>query len=433
MKGGKRMNKDKVIAEAIQTLNRSENSEEAKIESLIEYYEDQKNVLLNYRQRQAVKMVYANNLSIIVGGPGTGKSTILDIVLCIAKHEDKQILLAAPTGKAAQRMEESTGYSAKTIHDHLSYDGQRFNQNYLDADLIVIDEASMIDTEVGCALLKAIPEKARVVFVGDNRQLPPVGDGNVFSDMCQTTAIHKTFLNQVMRQDDDSSIAINAARIRRNNPDIIFDDNFQFIEKENSEEIAKEVLERFIELSQQSSCLVLSPYKRKTVTGTDEINKMIVEEMKKGAANHVVLDDKFFFNGERVIFSRNMKKEGFNVKNGETGVLHIDRHKNLTFINDDSGEEKPIDISDDQLISEMAPGYALTIHKSQGSEAKNVIIIVDEQHKNMMSLNLLYTAITRAKKKVLLIGSKQVFEAVVKKGFPPMPHSTLLEYLKNIR
>ena len=426
------MNKDKLIAEAIQTLNRSEDSEEAKLEDLIEFYEDKNQVLLNYRQRKAVKMVFQNNLSIIVGGPGTGKSTILDIVLCIAKHEDKKILLAAPTGKAAQRMEESTGFPAKTIHDHLGYDGQRFNQNHLDADLIVIDEASMIDTEVGCALLKAIPKKARVVFVGDNRQLPPVGDGNVFSDMCQTTAIHKTFLNQVMRQDGESSIAINAARIRRNNPDIVFDENFVFVEKDTSEAIAEEVMSRFIELSQKSSCLILSPYRSKTVTGTDQLNKMIVREIKKGAANHVVLDGKFFFNGERVIFSRNMKRDKLSVKNGETGVIKIDKNKNITFINDDTKEEKNIDINDESLVSEMEPGYALTIHKSQGSEAANVIIVIDKKHKNMMTLNLLYTAITRAKKKVVLIGSRAAFDECIKKGFPKVPKTALRGYLEEI-
>ena len=371
-------------------------------------------------QRKAIEMALAYRISIITGGPGTGKTTILKGILHLAQKMDERVFLAAPTGRAAKRMGDLCGIPARTIHRMLEVDPMtkkfiRNAENQLPCDLLIVDEFSMVDTWLAASLLEAVPYHARIVLVGDSDQLPSVGPGNVLNDLIRCPKIPTTRLQHIFRQAGGNDIADKAAKINAGIvPSPIEGPNFHFLPFEEPEQ-AKSILADLlttgirskIQIDQKTDLQILTPM-RKGPLGVFELNTFLQNLMNPGVPRHKIMGVQWSA-GDRVMHVKNNYDK--NVFNGDVGIIYkvAKEDQKVTVFYDD----KTVDYEGDEL-EQLTLAYASTIHKSQGSEYPAVVVILDSSHYMMLQRNLVYTAITRAKGHVWVLSAPGAFATAVR-------------------
>ncbi|KPK33162.1 MAG: hypothetical protein AMS24_01955 [Chlamydiae bacterium SM23_39] len=408
----------KIIKNLIRLKNSKSLIRKIDEEKAIAWVEKLQKIKLEENQIEAVKKAVSSKLHIITGGPGTGKSTITKSIINILEKLTKKIILAAPTGRAAKRLQEITKKKAFTIHSLLEMnflDGsfKKNKNNPIDSDLIIIDEASMIDTFLMCHLLEAIPNNSKVIFIGDIDQLPSIGPGYVLKDMIMSKQIGTSRLFKIFRQSKNSKIITNAHKINKGIfPDISnspFSD-FQFIFEEDKYKIQKKIVDLiYIEIPKKYkissfSIQVLSPMK-KGIIGTENLNEVIQNKINP-SATPFYKNDKCFHINDKVMQIRNNYKK--NVYNGDIGkIIKIDEEIEILF----DRRVVKYDISE---IDEIVLAYAVSVHKYQGSECNFIIMPIHESHFKLLYRNLLYTAITRSKKNFFLVGTKKAISIAIK-------------------
>jgi exodeoxyribonuclease V alpha subunit len=392
------------------------------VEKAVEWVERQLKIELAPEQKIAAMLGVKEKVLIITGGPGTGKSTITKAILSISEKVTQRILLAAPTGRAAKRMTEITGKKAFTIHNLLEFSFatgkfKRNRDNPLACDLFIVDEASMIDTQLMNHLLKAIPTDARIIFIGDIDQLPSVGPGNVLKDLIQSERIAVIQLKKIFRQAAGSLIVTNAHRINQGEfPDISYhpQGDFQFIEAENPEDVIKIILDLVSHRLTKShrfhrfdDIQVLSPMKRGLI-GSENLNTLLQQQLNP-SPTPLFRFGRCFHVGDKVMQIRNnYEKE---VYNGDVGkIVEIDLTDQTLKVGFE-GKIVPYDFIE---IDELVLAYAISIHKYQGSECPCVIIPIHTSHFKMLFRNLLYTGLTRGKKRVVFVGTKKALAIAIR-------------------
>ena len=375
-------------------------------------------------QAEAIKMGLRSKVSIITGGPGTGKSTILKALLLILSQKGIVVKLAAPTGRAAKRLAEACTREAKTIHRLLEYDAalrsfKRNRDNPLEADMVIIDESSMLDITLANSLFRAIADDAALLLVGDVDQLPSVGPGNVLKDIIDSGRIPVTRLQTVFRQGAGSLISLNAARINRGEflellPDYEGEKDFYCIFRDEPEDIEKEIislcsgrLHTKYGFDPVRDIQVLCPM-RKGIIGTENLNSRLQEALNPAGATPQDGRQRRLHVGDKIMQIRNnYDKEVFN---GDLGIV---------FSIDGDGESVEVDFEGRRVLYETADlnevvlAYAITVHKSQGSEFPCVIIPLHTTHYPLLQRNLIYTAVTRGKSLVILVGSKKAINIAI--------------------
>jgi exodeoxyribonuclease V alpha subunit len=390
----------------------------------IEWVQKQLAITLAGRQVEAVKCAVANKVMVITGGPGTGKTTIINAILKIFSTLKVNIMLSAPTGRAAKRMTEATGHKAKTIHRMLEYSIQKggFQKNVdypLDCDLLIVDEASMIDTILMHHLLKGIPPTATFILVGDVDQLPSVGAGNVLGDIIASGAIPVVELNEIFRQAKESLIIVNAHKINSGllpspkQSDNKLDD-FYFIEQEDPEEVVRIILELAKERIPErfgfdavDDIQVLTPM-HKGIVGAGNLNVELQSTLNPGQGGVMRGNRNYRLNDKVMQIKNNYDKEVFN---GDIGrITRIDQEARKVTISFD-GRDRAYDYTD---LDEIILAYAVSVHKSQGSDYHAVIIPIVTQHYILLQRNLIYTAITRGRKLVVMVGTRKALAIGVK-------------------
>jgi exodeoxyribonuclease V alpha subunit len=406
----------------------------------LNWVQEQLQLQLAPNQQEAVARAITDKLHIITGGPGTGKSTITNAILTITSMLTQKICLAAPTGRAAKRMSEITKYKASTVHSLLEFDfkagGFKHNRdNPLDCDLIIVDEASMIDTFLMYSLLKALPNHARVIFVGDINQLPSVGPGNVLRDMIASLSLSVTTLNEIFRQAAGSHIITNAHRINRGIfPQLYNGQNSDFFFMECVEN--QDVLNTIIKLVSQrlpnrygfnptEDIQVLAPMK-KGMIGTENLNQALQQILNPKEMALFRSGYKFQV-GDKVMQIRNdYKREVFN---GDIGYIqNIDPEEQQVLVH---FEERDVTY-DYGNLDELVLAYAISVHKFQGSECPCVVMPVHTSHFMLLHRNLLYTGITRGKKLVVLVGTKKALAIAIKKDDVQKRHTSLQQNLMEL-
>ncbi len=379
------------------------------------------NIKLSQGQKKAIEKAIHEKILVITGGPGTGKTTIINSIIYLIKKKNVKIQLCAPTGRAAKRMSEATGEEAKTIHRLLEYNPhkRKFEKNFENpvlADLLVVDEFSMIDIQLFASLLDAIRDKTSLIFIGDVDQLPSVGAGNVLKDLIASELIPVVQLTEIFRQAEKSKIIVNSHRV--NKGFMPFIDNahgtdFFFIETNDQKEAADIIVEIYknripakFGFNPFTDIQVLTPM-NKGVAGVNNLNA-VLQGALNNSTDELVRGSKMFKTGDKVMQIRNNYDK--NVFNGDMGVIErIDGLDQKVFI-DFGGRVFDYDFS---LIDELTLAYAVSIHKSQGSEYPCVIIPILTAHYVMLQRNLIYTAITRGKKMVNIVGSRKALEIAV--------------------
>ena len=383
-------------------------------------WERENHITLDPIQRNAIQMALKSRISVITGGPGTGKTTILKCILHLAQKMDESVFLAAPTGRAAKRMGDLCGITARTLHRLLEVDPgtgkfSRNADNQLPCDLLIVDEFSMVDTWLCAALLAATPYRTRIVLVGDADQLPSVGPGNVLNDFIRCPQMPTTRLQHIFRQSGGNDIADKAAKINQGiAPSPIDGPNFHFMPYDEPEQ-AKEILRGLlatgirskIQIDPKADLQILTPM-RKGPLGTFELNHYLQELLNPGKARHK-LRGVPWSDGDRVMQVRNNYEK--NVFNGDVGIIFKvakDSEKITVFYDD-----KTVEYEGDE-VDELTLAYASTIHKSQGSEYPAVVVILDASHYMMLQRNLVYTAVTRAKGHVWVLSAPGAFGQAVR-------------------
>ncbi len=434
------------------------------VEKAIKRVEQETGILLAEQQKQAVIDAMTNGVLIITGGPGTGKTTTINTIIQILKEEDNEIVLAAPTGRAAKRMTEATGMEAQTIHRMLGINfinedkrKQTFDKNEenpIDADVVIIDESSMIDISLMYSFLRAVSAGTRLVLVGDVDQLPSVGAGNVLKDLISCQKLPVVTLNQIFRQAQESAIIMNAHRINQGEKLILNEKerDFFFVKRAYSEDIVKTIVEltikrlpNFLNCDSIKDIQVLTPV-RKSPIGVYHLNEVLQQALNPPDENkkEKVFRNVIFREGDKVMQIKNnynivwkiynnwgkVTDEGVGVFNGDEGtVTNIDEVNETLEVTFE--EDKCVEYDFTQL-EELELAYAITIHKSQGSEYPVVIIPVHNGPPMLMTRNLLYTAVTRAKQLVVLVGLEEKISAMVANNREINRYSSLAYRLKSL-
>ncbi len=382
--------------------------------------EDKLNIKYDPLQADAIKQASVSKVMVLTGGPGTGKTTVTKGIIAMYQEQGFKILLAAPTGRAAKRMTEATGIEAKTIHRLLECkppEGyQKNNENPLEGDVLVVDECSMIDILLMNSLLKAVPENIRLVFAGDINQLPSVGPGNVLRDIIDSGRFPVIRLNKIFRQAQSSRIIMNSHRINAGTmPDISNGRNtdFFFIQKETPEQAAEEIvtlvkynLPKYYKIP-ASQIQVLAPLQRGTA-GASNLNIVLQEALNPSGAG-IRRSGYIFRQNDKVMqIKNNYDKEVFN---GDIGIIERVNLEERTLIIDFDGRHIEYE---DMELDEIVLAYATTIHKAQGSEYPVVVMPLLMEHYVMLQRNLVYTGITRAKKILVIVGTKKALAYSVK-------------------
>lgn len=405
-------------------------------------------------QKEAVSEALRNNLLIITGGPGTGKTTVIKTIISIFRDMKKKVVLTAPTGRAAKRISELTSNDAKTIHRLLEINFSKENktefsknaQNPLECDVIIIDEMSMTDVLLFQALLNALRENARIIMVGDCDQLPSVGAGNVLKDLISSEQIKRITFDEIFRQNNDSQIIINAHRILKGNEPVYNKENSDFFfvsstntqdAKEKTKELLMTRLPKFLNTI-PDKIQVLTPM-RKTALGSKELNKTIKDVINPINKSDITKNTKdFVFSvGDRVMQTKNdyditwenNTETGTGIYNGDMGIITaIDlKHSEMTILFDD---DKKV-YYDFSKLDNLELAYAITVHKSQGSEFDAIIIPLLYGYDQLMTRNLLYTAVTRAKKFVCIVGDKNCVMKMINNDIELKRYTMLENYMKN--
>lgn len=373
-------------------------------------------------QREAVKMALTQGVSVITGGPGTGKSMILRAILDIYRRHNpgKEICLCAPTGRAARRMEQATGLGASTVHKALGLlageDGDYGEPQALDADIILVDEVSMMDIYLAGRLLEAVKSRAQVVLIGDSDQLPSVGPGAVLSEMIASERIPVVRLDKVFRQNDGSRIAVNAKLIRHGNLSLEYGNDFRFVDSANLSDSASRIAELYMQEVARygvDNVAMLSPYRQKTETGVNALNEMLRELVNPPDEGkpEVVCGKRKFRVGDKVMQVKNFE----DVSNGDIGYIrNIFKFGDETTVCVDFGDGRNMEYDSSELDM-LDLGYASTIHKAQGAEYQSVIINLQCAHHIMLTRPLIYTAITRGKDRVIIVGERRALCISIKK------------------
>ncbi len=445
------------IANMLKQLSVRSNIDEGQILTRIAQIEASSQIVLDELQKRAVIEAMNSGLLVVTGGPGTGKTTTINTIIRMYENQGMEILLAAPTGRAAKRMSEATGHEAVTIHRLLEITGnpdeigtgthfERNEQNPLEADAVIIDEMSMVDMYLMYALLKAVSVGTRLVLVGDVNQLPSVGPGNVLKDIIESECFNVVMLKKIFRQATYSDIIMNAHKI--NAGEMISLDNksndFLFVKREEANAVinatitlVKDKLPRYVDAA-AFDVQVLTPM-RKGALGVANLNKILQnflnppEDRKKEKVN----GETAFREGDKVMQIKNnyqlaweirgarglVIEQGLGVFNGDVGIIkYINLFMETVEVQFDDG--KFVTYSFKQL-DELELAYAVTIHKSQGSEYSAVVLPLLNGPKMLMTRNLLYTAVTRAKKCVTIVGAASAVDEMVKNNNEIKRHSGL--------
>ncbi len=429
-------------AAMLRELDISYDVAEIEIQKRVKRIEQDTGMVLDELQAEAVKEAVTNGLMVITGGPGTGKTTTINTIIRYFELEGMDIFLGAPTGRAAKRMSETTGFEARTIHRMLELNGgvegnagfERNEQNPLETDVIIIDEMSMVDISLMYALLKAVAPGTRLILVGDVNQLPSVGAGSVLKDMIESERFHVVRLNKIFRQAAQSDIIVNAHKINRGEEVSLDNKSMDFFFLKRFE--ANVIISVVIQLIQQKlpkfvdaepfDIQVLTPM-RKGLLGVERLNGILQQylnppEKGKEEKEH---GDIIFREGDKVMQIKNNYQleweirskyglaidKGMGIFNGDTGIIRgISSYQEIVTVEFDEG--RTVEYSFKQL-DELELAYAITIHKSQGSEYPAVVIPLLTGPKMLMNRNLLYTAVTRAKKCVTLVGNDVTFQSMI--------------------
>jgi exodeoxyribonuclease V alpha subunit len=388
------------------------------------WVEAQTGLRLSDSQRTAVARTVNGKVTVITGGPGVGKTTVVNSILRIVRAKGVKVLLCAPTGRAAKRLSESTHAEARTIHRLLEFDPQimgfkRNREDPLDGELVVVDEVSMVDTVLMNQLLRAVPDHCAVLLVGDVDQLPSVGAGAVLADMIASDAVPTARLTEIFRQAASSRIIVNAHRINRGEmpeQSETAESDFYFIASDSPEDIHDKLLQVVTEripkrfgLDPIDAVQVLTPMNRGGL-GARSLNVELQERLNPRAEPRITRFGWTYAPGDKVIQTvNNYDKEVFN---GDIGrVARIDEEQGLAFIDYD-GRQVEYETGE---LDEVSLAYAITVHKSQGSEYPAVVIPLAMQHYMLLERNLLYTAVTRGKKLVVVIGQTKALAMAVKR------------------
>ncbi|SFE24804.1 exodeoxyribonuclease V alpha subunit [Thermoanaerobacter thermohydrosulfuricus] len=429
---------EKYIAEKIARMLNETPWKIDNIENLINEAEIAKNIKYSSKQKEAIRKAVENNISIITGGPGTGKTTIVSALLYIFQKQNKLVALASPTGKAAKRLEEVTGYPAKTIHRLLEarfdkeFRNVRFFRNELnplDEDVVIIDEFSMVDNELAASLMKALRNDTKLVIIGDMDQLPSVGAGNVLKDLIESGIIPVTKLDVIFRQGETSGIILNSKLIREGKMVRFNNKDFIFYELVNPEQVVDEFIKE-LERGKTLDDVQILTLMKKTDIGTLELNRLIQERINPPhpQKEEIAYGSKIFRVGDKVMQTQNnYEKEIFNGDTGYVKRAYRDEEGLRHVVIDFDG--RIVDLIEEEL-KEIIPAYAITIHKSQGSEYDTVIVVLAMNHYIMLKRNLLYTAVTRAKNVVKIFGDMQAIKIAINTIDSSKRYTALKERLK---
>ena len=446
-------------ATMLKRLNVSYDVSDAEIEQRIRGIEKKSGMTLDEHQVTAVKEAVRNGLLVITGGPGTGKTTTINTIIRYFELEGLEIFLAAPTGRAAKRMSETTGFEARTVHRMLELNGgaegsggfERDESNPLEADVIIVDEMSMVDISLMCSLLKAISVGTRLILVGDVNQLPSVGPGSVLRDIIQSHACNVVMLTKIFRQASTSDIIVNAHKINHGE-EVALDNksmDFFFLKRYDADviinvvlQLIKQKLPKFVDASPYD-IQVLTPM-RKGLLGVERLNGILQRYMNPPANDKVEKEygSTVFREGDKVMQTKNNYQlaweirtkygltvdKGLGIFNGDMGIIRqINDFAEQMIIEFDEGRmvEYPY-----KLLDELELAYAITIHKSQGSEYPAVVIPLLGGPMMLMNRNLLYTAVTRARKCVTLVGNEVTFQQMIQNTSQQKRYSGLRDRLK---
>jgi helicase, putative, RecD/TraA family len=446
-------------ATMLKRLNVSYDVSDAEIEQRIRGIEKKSGMTLDEHQVTAVKEAVRNGLLVITGGPGTGKTTTINTIIRYFELEGLEIFLAAPTGRAAKRMSETTGFEARTVHRMLELNGgaegsggfERDESNPLEANVIIVDEMSMVDISLMYSLLKAISVGTRLILVGDVNQLPSVGPGSVLRDIIQSHACNVVMLTKIFRQASTSDIIVNAHKINHGE-EVILDNksmDFFFLKRYDADviinvvlQLIKQKLPKFVDATPYD-IQVLTPM-RKGLLGVERLNGILQRYMNPPANDKVEKEygSTVFREGDKVMQTKNNYQlaweirtkfgltvdKGLGIFNGDMGIIRqINDFAEQMIIEFDEGRmvEYPY-----KLLDELELAYAITIHKSQGSEYPAVVIPLLGGPMMLMNRNLLYTAVTRARKCVTLVGNEVTFRQMIQNTSQQKRYSGLCDRLK---
>ena len=389
---------------------------------------------LEKEQREAILQALQHKVLIITGGPGTGKTTLLVSLLALFRASDVSFALAAPTGRAAKRMGEMAGEEAKTIHRLLEYNPrergfQRGEHRPIEADVVIIDEASMVDLPLLDHLLKAVEPHSHLILLGDVDQLPSVGPGSVLRDLIDSGAVPVVVLRRIFRQSQESLIVVNAHRILRGESLLFGDErekrDFVFVPRENEAEILETVKTLVKKRSGDKEIQVLSPVHRGSL-GTVYLNRELQKLLNPGGES-IERGETLFRLGDKVMQLRNNYDKA--VFNGDLGrIVRIDREAGELQVDFDG---RPVSYTMEEL-DELSLAYAISIHKSQGSEYAAVVIPLHTSHYLMLHRSILYTAVTRGKEQVVLVGSRRALAMAIRNVRVERRFTGLKEKLKEI-
>ncbi len=416
----------------------------------IEEYERKEHVTLCKEQREAVLAAALEGVAVITGGPGTGKTTSINCIIRLMRNMGK-VELCAPTGRAAKRMSEATGCEARTIHRLLEYGGEgqgfaRDEDNPIDAKVVIVDEMSMVDIFLMRSLLRALHPGTRLVLVGDADQLPSVGAGNVLRDMIAAEVVPVVRLTEIFRQAEQSMIVVNAHKINHGEyPVLRVKDTDFFIERKEAFPqavqtvigLVRDRLPKYLSVDSLRGIQVMAPMKRGDL-GVFALNKALQEALNPAKPDKPELNrgDTIFRLGDKVMQIRNdydiewtnAGKEGTGVFNGDIGyVVELDRRESLMMVEFDDGRRA---VYDSSMLDELELAYCMSVHKSQGSEFEAVVLPLMSGPPMLMTRNLLYTAVTRAKKLVVIVGREACVRMMVDNNHILKRYSALTLRLK---
>lgn len=449
------------VAKMLHDLNISEEVSRERLLERLGKIEDATGLFLDEMQRKAVMEAARQGILVLTGGPGTGKTTTINAMIRLFESEGMTILLAAPTGRAAKRMTETTGYEASTIHRLLEVSGnpeeetiggfQRNEENPLDTDVLIIDEVSMVDLPLMNALLKAVMPGTRLILVGDQNQLPSVGPGSVLKDIIASGCFPVVMLTKIFRQAGESDIVVNAHKINRGEP-VILDNksrDFFFLKRQEPNVIIsvmltliQKKLPKYVNAGIYD-IQVMTPM-RKGLLGVERLNQILQQYLNPPSPEKSEREyaDRLFREGDKVMQIKNNYQlewkiqtkygltvdKGQGVFNGDMGVVReINTYEETIAVEYDEHRQVVYPYS---MMDELELAYAITVHKSQGSEYPAVVIPLLQGPRQLYHRNLLYTAVTRAKKCVTLVGSEAVFQEMIRNNQDQKRNTSLAERIR---